>query len=188
MLYFPTVCASVWCAVSIEMVWESARTDGRALVLFGHVVAAPPVSATIVILCAVSAVGALAMAVAVAYARGRRLERRMAAELDARWAELAQRDAGDVARRELLNWRLAERLQQGDLAPAVADAVRDQTVPVARDEPVVLGRIEQLAVRCHRLGPLLAEPRSRALAVGLTQRPNVHGPSRCRCARRPVRR
>lgn len=108
MLYFPTVCASVWCAVSIEMVWESARTDGRALVLFGHVVAAPPVSATIVILCAVSAVGALAMAVAVAYARGRRLERRMAAELDARWAELAQRDAGDVARRELLNWRLAE--------------------------------------------------------------------------------
>src|SRR4051794_9657496 len=108
MLYFPVVCASVWCAISIEMAWESARTDGRALVLFGHVVAAPPVSATIVILCAVSAVGALAMAVAVAFARGRRLERRMAAELDARWAELAQRDAGDVARRELLNWRLAE--------------------------------------------------------------------------------
>ena len=95
-------------AVSIEMVWESARTDGRALVLVGHVVAAPPVSATIVILCAVSAVGALAMAVAVAYARGRRLERRMAAELDARWADLAERDAGDAARRELLNWRLAE--------------------------------------------------------------------------------
>ena len=108
MLSFPVVCASVWCAVSTEMVWESARTDGRGLVLFGHVVAAPPVSATIVILCAVSAVGALAMAVAVAYARGRRLERRMAAELDARWAELAQREAGDTARRELLNWRLAE--------------------------------------------------------------------------------
>jgi hypothetical protein len=108
MLYFPVVCASVWCAVSIEMAWESARTDGRALVLFGHVVAAPPVSATIVILCAVSAAAALAMAIAVGYARGRRLEHRMAAELDARWAELAERDAGDAARRELLNWRLAE--------------------------------------------------------------------------------
>jgi hypothetical protein len=108
MLYFPVVCASVVCAVSAEMVWESARTDGRALVLLGHVVAAPPVSATIVILCAVSAAAALAMAIAVAYARGRRLERRMAAELDARWAELAQRDAGDAARRELLTWRLAE--------------------------------------------------------------------------------
>ena len=108
MLYFPIVCAWAWCAISIEMVLESARTDGRALVLFGHVVAAPPVSATIVLLCAVSAVGALAMAVAVAYARGRRLERQMAAELDARWAQLAERDAGDAARRELLNWRLAE--------------------------------------------------------------------------------
>ena len=108
MLYFPVVCASVWCAISIEMVWETARTDGRALVLFGHVVAAPPVSATIVIVCAVSAAAALAMAIAVGYARGRRLERRMAAELDARWAQLAERDAGDAARRELLNWRLAE--------------------------------------------------------------------------------
>jgi len=78
------------------------------LVLFGHVVAAPPVSATIVIVCAVSAAAALAMAIAVGYARGRRLERRMAAELDARWAELAERDAGDAARRELINWRLAE--------------------------------------------------------------------------------
>jgi hypothetical protein len=108
MLYFPVVCAWVWCAISIEMVWESVRTDGRALVLFGHVVAAPPVSATIVILCAVSAAAALAMAIAVGYARGRRLERRMAAELDARWADLAERDAGDAARRELLTWRLAE--------------------------------------------------------------------------------
>ena len=108
MLSLPIVCASVWCAVSIEMVWESARLQGRGLVLFGHVVAAPPVGATIVILCAVSASAALAMAIAVAYARGRRLARRMAAEVDARWAELSQRDAGDTARRELLNWRLAE--------------------------------------------------------------------------------
>jgi hypothetical protein len=108
MLSFPVVLASVWCAISLEMVLESARTDGHALVLFGHVVAAPSVSATIVICCAVSAAAALAMAIAVGYVRGRRLERRMAAELDARWAELAERDAGDAARRELLNWRLAE--------------------------------------------------------------------------------
>jgi len=108
MLFFPLACASVWCAVSIEMVWETARTQGQALVVFGRVVATPPVDVTIMIVCAVSAAAALAMAIAVAYARGRRLERRMAAELDARWAELAQRDAGDTARRELLNWRLAE--------------------------------------------------------------------------------
>jgi hypothetical protein len=135
MLYFPIVCASVWCALSIEMVWESARTDGRALVLFGHVVAAPPVSATIVILCAVSAVGALAMAVAVAYARGRRLERRMAAELDARWADLAERDAGDAARRELLNWRLAELQTLVDrlLADRQAAAQKERHLVVVPD-------------------------------------------------------
>jgi hypothetical protein len=54
-----------------------------------------------------SASAALAMVTAVAYARGRRLERRMAAELDDRFAELAERDAGDTAHR-LLTWRLAE--------------------------------------------------------------------------------
>ena len=108
MLSLPIVCASVWCAFSIEMVRESTRAQGRGLMLFGHIVAAPPVDATIVILCAVSASAALAMAIAVACARGRRLERRMAAEVEERWAELAQRDAGDTARRELLNWRLAE--------------------------------------------------------------------------------
>ena len=56
----------------------------------------------------VSASAALAMAIAVAYARGRRLERRMAAELDERWAALAERDAGDAARKNLLSWRIAE--------------------------------------------------------------------------------
>jgi hypothetical protein len=107
MLYFPIVLASVWCAVVVEMVQESVRTEGRALVAFGHVLAVPPLGVTMTILCAMSAAAALAMVAAVAHARGRRLERRMAAELDARFAELAERDAGDTARR-LLTWRLAE--------------------------------------------------------------------------------
>ena len=58
------------------------------------VLAAPSVAVTIVVLCAVSASAALAMAAAVAHARGRRLERRMAAELDEHWAALAEREAG----------------------------------------------------------------------------------------------
>jgi hypothetical protein len=107
MLYFPIVLASIYCAVAFEVVRESVRTEGEALVAFGRVLAAPPVTVTIVTLCVVSASAALAMVTAVAYARGRRLERRMAAELDAHYAELAERDSGDSARR-LLNWRLAE--------------------------------------------------------------------------------
>ena len=108
MLVPPIALASVWCAVSIEMVFESARAHGQAVILFGHVVATPPLTATIVTLCVLSASAALALVIAVAHGRGRRLERRMAAELDARWAEIAERDAGDTARRELLLWRLAE--------------------------------------------------------------------------------
>ena len=107
LLYFPIVLASVWCAVVVEVVQESVRTEGLALVAFGHVLAAPPVDVTIITLCVLSASAALAMVTAVAFARGRRLERRMAEELDARYADLAERDAGDTAHR-LLTWRLAE--------------------------------------------------------------------------------
>jgi hypothetical protein len=107
MLYFPIVLASVWCAVVVEVVQESVRAEGRALVAFGRVLVVLPLDTTMLVLCAVSASAALAMVAAVAHARGRRLERRMAAELDARYAALAERDAGDTARR-LLTWRLAE--------------------------------------------------------------------------------
>jgi len=108
MLVFPVVLAAVWCAIAFELVVESARTQGRALVLFGDLLAAPSVAVTIGVLCVVSASAALAMAVAVARAHSRRIERRMAAELDVRWAALAERDAGDVARKNLLSWRVAE--------------------------------------------------------------------------------
>ena len=108
MLVFPVVLAAVWCAIAFEMVAESARVQGRAIVLFGDVLAAPSVTVTIAVLCLVSASAALAMVVAVAHARERRLERRTAAELDARWAALAERDAGDAARKNLLSWRVAE--------------------------------------------------------------------------------
>ena len=48
------------------------------------------------------------MVTALAYARGRRLERRMAAELDGRWEEISERNAGDATRIRLLSWRVAE--------------------------------------------------------------------------------
>jgi hypothetical protein len=103
MLSFPVVAASIWSALVVEVVLETVRTEARALVAFGRVLADPPLDATILMLCALSASAALAMVTAVARARGRR----MAAELAARYAELAERDAGDSARR-LLTWRLAE--------------------------------------------------------------------------------
>ena len=108
MTFFPIVLASIWCALVTELDVESARTGGRMLVIFGRVLAAPPVSATILILCAVSASAVLAVATAVSYGRGRRLERRMAAELADRWADLAEREVAEQARRDLLAWRIGE--------------------------------------------------------------------------------
>ena len=105
---FFIVLATAWSAVVIELVLESARTRGRELVAFGSVLAAPGGTAGILILCAVSATAALAMVTAVAYARGRRLERRMAAELDGRWEEISERNASDATRIRLLSWRVAE--------------------------------------------------------------------------------
>ena len=102
------VLATAWSALVAELVIESARTEARELVAFGSVLAAPGGTAGILILCAVSATAALAMVTAVAYARGRRLERRMAAELDGRWEEISERNAGDATRIRLLSWRVAE--------------------------------------------------------------------------------
>jgi len=108
MLFFPVVLAALWCAFATELVFESARSGGGELVVLGRVLAAPPPDVTVLILCAVSASAAFALAIAVARGRGRRLERRMAAELDHRWAELAEHETSDDAIRRLLSWRVAE--------------------------------------------------------------------------------
>ena len=90
------VLATAWSALVAELVIESARTGARELVAFGYVLAAPSGSIGIWILCGVSATAALALVSAVAYARGRRLERRMAAELDERREQLLA-DAASAA-------------------------------------------------------------------------------------------
>ena len=100
--------ATGWTVVAIDVVIESARVGARELWAFGHLVATPGLPEGIWIVCAVSATAALAMVTAAAYVRGRRLERRMAAELDESRAEMARRGAGDAARMRLLSWRVAE--------------------------------------------------------------------------------
>jgi hypothetical protein len=136
MVFVPIILAALWGAVAVELVVESVRVDGTALVAFGHVLAAPPVAVTIVVLCVVSASAALALVIAVAYVRGRRLERRMAAELDARWAALAEREGADSARQELLTWRVAE------LQTLVDDLLAERTAPEGRHLIVVPDRTD----------------------------------------------
>ena len=130
-MVFPIVLASLWSAIAAELVVESARSGGSALVFMGRLLVAPTRTETVVILCIVSASAALAMATAVSYVRGRRLEQRMAEELADRWAELAEREIAEKARRELLSWRI------GELHSLVDELLADRRGDTARHLVIV---------------------------------------------------
>ena len=113
----PMAFAALWTAVVSEVVIESARVFGASIVLFGRTLVSPGIRPGILILCGLAASAALAWSAAVSYARSRRLERRMAAELDERYGQLAAQAAGDAARAGLLAGRVAElRTSLDDLA------------------------------------------------------------------------
>jgi hypothetical protein len=70
--------------VAVDAVVESAPVDARDIVLFGNTVMSPGSPAGPWILIALVAAAVLAWTAVTARSRGRGLERRMAAELDAR--------------------------------------------------------------------------------------------------------
>ena len=146
--------ASVWCALSVALVAETVQRGGRALVVAGHTLAKAPASVTIVVLCAVSATAALAMAAALAHARGRRLERRMAAELDDHWAALAEREAADAARTRQLAHGVAElqTLVEGLIDERAAGLGRPRHLAVVPDgeDPALNSLIARASFRSHR--------------------------------------
>jgi len=100
--------AAAWSALAADVVWESADAGGGSIVALRTTLLTPGSRPAIVILAGLAASAGLAMAAAVALARGRRLERRMAGELDARYQEITARAAGDVARARLVSWRVGE--------------------------------------------------------------------------------
>ncbi|HUF60337.1 MAG TPA: hypothetical protein VMR89_12810 [Actinomycetota bacterium] len=110
------VLAMVWTAFVVETIIESARAFGGSIIFLGRNLFMPGIRPGILILCGLAATAGLAWTAALAYERGRRLERRMAAELDARYQEMTTQAAGDVARAGLLSWRVSElRTSMDDL-------------------------------------------------------------------------
>jgi hypothetical protein len=128
------VAATLWTAVVAETIVESVRAFGGGIMFMGRSILAPGIRPSIFILCALAASAGLAWAAAVAYARGRRLERRMAADLDERYQEMTTRAAGDIARAELVSWRanelrgtLDDLVHQRDEILAEMDLARKRT-------------------------------------------------------------
>jgi hypothetical protein len=111
------VAATIWTAVVVETIVESVRAFGGGIQIMGRTIITLGIRPSIFVLCGLAASAGLAWAAAIAYARGRRMERRMAADLDARYQEMTTRAAGDIARAELVTWRANElRTSVEDLA------------------------------------------------------------------------
>jgi hypothetical protein len=108
--------SAAWSAFVVKIVAESARVGGRTISFLGHTLLEPGEPLGVWILASFSAVAALATAASIAYMWGRRLERRMTAELDARWAEVSRRNVDLQARHAVLRRRVAElRSHVGEL-------------------------------------------------------------------------
>jgi hypothetical protein len=100
--------SSLVALIAGDVVAESADTGGQQIEAFGRVLFSPGLPAGAWILAGIGAAGTLLLVTAIANLRGRYLERRMAKEIDDRFEELSQREAGESARAHLLQTRAGE--------------------------------------------------------------------------------
>ena len=141
------VAATLWTAAVVETIVESVRAFGAGIQIFGRTIITPGIRPSIFVLCGLAASAGIAWAAAIAYARGRRLERRMAADLDERYQEMTTRVAGDIARAELASWRanelgasLEDLVHQRDEILAEMDLARKRTSELERWRTTTGGR------------------------------------------------
>jgi predicted nuclease with TOPRIM domain len=101
--------ATALAAAAGDVVVESILDAGDRIVAFGGNVAIDMSTTTkLTVLTSLAAGAALVWVTAIALARGRRLEHRMADELDARWDAQSRHNAGVEGRNKLLEYRVAE--------------------------------------------------------------------------------
>ncbi|HYJ61749.1 MAG TPA: hypothetical protein VE032_09840 [Actinomycetota bacterium] len=122
-----TLLAAIWATFVTSTVLQSAAVDTTQLFAFDRLIyTAATAEEKVLILCVLSASAALALVTGIFMIRGRRLERRMAAELDSRIATRMQRDAGDSAVSRLLDTRVAELQTSVDTLTAQRDAIYEE--------------------------------------------------------------
>ncbi len=102
------IVSGIGAVVAGDLAIESAQSGLTQLTLFGNDVHTATGHSGVYIVVGLVAVFAAALATSLATLRGRSLERRMAAQLDGRWQQISERNAGFEARNELLTWRARE--------------------------------------------------------------------------------
>ncbi len=172
------VLATLWTAFVVETIIESARAFGGSILFLGRTLLTPGIRPGIFILCGLAATAGLAWTAALSYERGRRLERRMAAELDARYQEITTQAAGDVARAGLLSWRVAELrtsmdslTQRRDEIVAEMELARRRTSELralTQDYKRSLIELQDRFIRLPEIDDELARRRSRRQAADPT--------------------
>ncbi len=78
--------AMAWTVVVADAIAESARSDGRSIVVFGNTVGNPGSPGGIWVLIGAAALVLVLWALAFAFLRGRRLQRRVDAQLEIGWS------------------------------------------------------------------------------------------------------
>lgn len=130
-------------AFSVDLIVESARTGGEAIVALGTTVATPGLPQGIWILCGIAAVATLLFAAVIGALRGRRIRRRAAraaAAADARWETRSQQEAGESAKERLLTSRIAQLQRTMDDLLATRDQAIEE-MRAAKERTAELDRV-----------------------------------------------
>jgi type VI protein secretion system component VasK len=83
--------AAAWTVIAADAIAESARTDGRSIVVFGTTLGNPGSPGGIWILIGAAVLAMVLWAIAIAILHGRRLQRRVDAQLEQGWLPVGSR-------------------------------------------------------------------------------------------------
>jgi chromosome segregation ATPase len=159
--------AALYTGLVTAVIVESARVP-RSIILFGQVVAEPGRAWTLGIVAALAASAALALALSIAHVRGRRLERRMAAELDARWEELTRKEVDLRARRDVLTDRVAELHRQMETLARERARIEDELVQERMRAGSIRAQVRRTASSLDDMVQILETEAAAEVAEGST--------------------
>jgi hypothetical protein len=123
--------AVAWSATVADIVVESARSSATVVSFVGHTVAHVSPQTGVVGLAALTASAAVGLTATMALVHGARLERRMAADLDAGWDAISHNEAART-RHELFEWQQEELGETIDRLLAMRDRLLDEIQDVGR--------------------------------------------------------